>query len=483
MKIPALLFFLVAVPAVLLFLPRPKWVRARQVFELPEAREPAAHVRYSVLVPALREPYLDAMFTHLMDPGRRDFEVLLLVSPDDHDTLAQARRLEAVDPQLFRTVLRTTQGSRLAAALNEGLAHCAGEVVGFLEVDDPLAPGLIDRVDGAFRASGADVVRLAVDVPGVLEAGEIVHRTDDVVCVRGRSPVRTTPHFWRGHSAGYFVRTDLLRLVGGWDDGCSAEELELMLRLFTYGATGAVLYGEETRVTIPVEATLSLQTRMLYRRRLRRNTGLLQIYRTREWHRIQGRFRRWSARLALLLPLVRDLAGPTVAALTVAASFFVGESVTVGVGWTAFVVLAFVLPDDAAVVWLRAQTRTDQSWLRTASPASIANTLLSALTRTPAALTALTHYLRGDTPVLNAHFEHSLRKPPPRAPGPPPPESEEDAPADLLALASSPDTPAAAQALAAGLDTLFTALGPPPEAQRLAGTGPAPKGDGGADDG
>ncbi|MFI1360627.1 hypothetical protein ACH4TV_44705 [Streptomyces sp. NPDC020898] len=61
-------------------------------------------------------------------------------------------------------------------------------------------------------------------------------------------------------------------------------------------------------------------------------------------------------------------------------------------------------------------------------------------------------------------------------PGPEPPSG------DLLTVAESPDTPQAAKSLADGLDTLFRTLGPPPEAVRLAQTGPT-QGDGGSTDG
>ncbi|WP_159060506.1 glycosyltransferase [Streptomyces acidiscabies] len=470
-------------PLVLVFAPRPKWVRAREVYELPEVREPGGRVRYSLLVPAFHEPYLDAMFSYLPDPRRGDFEVLLLVHPDDDLTFTQARSLERIDPHRFRVVPVNSSPPRLAADLNEGLPHCNGEVVGVLEADDPLSPYLIDRVDGTFRASEVDVVRLAVDVPRTLSTGEILHRTDGLVQVRGRSPVRVTEHYWRGHSAGYFVRTDLLRLLGGWDDDCATAELELMLRLFSYGATGAVLYGKETRVAIDTSWASSVQVRALFRRRVRRHVGLLQIYRTGEWRRIPGRLSRWSARLALILPLVRDLVGSMAVLLTGLLSPTTAMPLAVQLAWVLPLVGLLVTPDFGSVSWLRRQNEPYR-WRRMVwLPFPLVKAALDLATRTPAAFVALVRYLRGDTRVLNAHFEHSRHKPPPRHRPPEPLSTPGEVPPDLLDLASSPYTPAAAQTLATGLDKLFTALGPPPEAQRLAGTGPAPKGDGGAGDG
>lgn len=46
-----------------------------------------------------------------------------------------------------------------AAALNKGLAHCTGDVFGFLNADDLLLPGALEAVAGAFRAHPeADVI-------------------------------------------------------------------------------------------------------------------------------------------------------------------------------------------------------------------------------------------------------------------------------------------------------------------------------------
>ncbi|MHC5906297.1 glycosyltransferase family 2 protein [Streptomyces sp. S6] len=464
-------------------MPRPKWVRAREQYDLPAVEKVAERVRYSLLVPAVHEPYLDVMFSRLSTIGRRDFEVLLLVHPNDESTLRQARRLEKHDSQRYRVITVVSSPPRLAADLNEGLPHCNGEVVGFLEVGDTVEPSLLHRVDGAFRASGVDVVRLAVDVPPVLSAGEVAQRTDGLVQVRGRRPVRVTEHFWRGHSGGYFVRADLLRLLGGWDDDCTTEELELMLRLFSYGARGAVLYGQETRLVSKTSRLFIAQARVLFNRRVRRHIGLLQIYRTGEWRRVPSRFRRWAVRLSLVLPLVRDVIGlPTVLLGGLLNSNFTHLPNAVQLGWGFFLTALLIGSDADSVLWSRLQNRQGRPWWYTASSLAVLPVMftLNVLTRAPAALTALFRYLLYDTRVLNAHFERSLLTPPPRRaaePAPPP------APGDLLDLASSPYTPSAAQNIAAGLETLFTTLGPPPEAQRLAGTGPAPKGDGGAGDG
>ncbi|KND33262.1 hypothetical protein IQ63_19745 [Streptomyces acidiscabies] len=467
----AWLYFLVPVPLVLVFAPRTKWVRAREVYELSEVREPGWRVRYSLLVPALHEPNLVEMFTVFANSSPRDFEVLLLVHPDDNPTSAKVRYLESLFPHQFRVIPASSSPPRLAADLNEGLPHCKGEVVGVLEVDDPLSPSLIDRVDGAFRASGADVVRLAVDVPPALATSNIVQRTDGLVQVRGRSPVRVTKHFWRGHSAAYFVRTDLLRLLGGWDDDCATEELELMLRLFSYGATGAVLYGEETRLAIDTSGTAAVQVRFLFRRRVRRHVGLLQIYRTGEWRRVPGRLSRWSARLALILPLVRDLVGSMAVLLAGLLSPTTAMPLAVQLAWVLPLVGLLVTPDFGSVSWLRRQNEPYR-WRRMVwLPFPLVKAALDLATRTPAAFVALVRYLRGDTRVLNAHFEHSRHKPPPRHRPPEPLSTPGEVPPDLLDLASSPYTPAAAQTLASGLDKLFTTLGPPPEAQRLAGAG------------
>ncbi|MFG3345690.1 glycosyltransferase [Streptomyces sp. NPDC048018] len=482
----------VAVCAVLvrLFLPRPRFVRAQAQYDLPDPGAlpyaPPGRVRFSLLVAARYEPELAATVESLLAGPRRDVEILLLLAQDDFVSEPAARVLAQRHPDRIRVV--HTPAVTKSAALNAGLPHCSGEIIGVIDVEGPVRSGLLDRVDGAFQVSGADVVRVAIDIPENTNAIDLQKRLDELVCVRGHRPVRVTRHFYLGPSDTHFVRTELVRLLGGWDDDCRFEERELMLRLFSYGAAGAVLYGEPARDgTTPVTRWTGLTSW-----RVRHFTSVLQIHRTGEWRRTTGLRDRAAARQALLVPLVRALAaGPVAVCAATLAGVLANGSFAVAMAlWCLFLLHG---PALEATLWLRAQSsgRRQLRLLLATGPQDVALARRVLLPRLPdlafltwSAWAALWTYLRSDTKVLRSHFERS-RDEPPRPPVAPPPDrpAPDSAPADLLHVAESTDTPAAVTAMASGLDALFRALGPPPSSLRLAEAAPTPQGDGGAGDG
>ncbi|MFG2999272.1 glycosyltransferase family 2 protein [Streptomyces sp. NPDC048340] len=343
MDISVVITLVAAALLIQLLLPHPRFVKAHKEYDLPDpVPDPPGTgpvpVKFSLLVPLRYEPDVDVTLRDLLVSPRRDFEILLLVGVDDPNTGDTCAHLAQAFPDRVRVVENTAP--TMAAALNTAIRYCNGDVVGVIEGGDTVRASLLDRVDGAYRASGADIVRVAMDVADDSTAPHLYWLMDGMVCVRGSRPVRLTKRFHLTPSAAYFVRTDLLRISGGWDGDSRTEELELLLRLRSFLAA--------------VNHSL------------------------------------WA-------------------------------------------------------------------------------------------------YLRSDTKVLSDHFDRSRREPPkPRrgaAPHRAAPEPDPPAHPDLLAVAESPDTPAAVESMATGLDALFRALGPPPESLRLAEAGPTPQGDGGASDG
>ncbi|MFE5297774.1 glycosyltransferase [Streptomyces sp. NPDC056632] len=492
MDVSVVVMGVVAVAAVLvrLFLPRPRFVRALAEYDLPEPgtppHTPPGRVRFSLLVAARHEPDLAATVGSLLALPRRDAEILLLLAPGDFVSEPAARDLARRHPERIRVV--HSPAVTKSVALNAALPHCAGEIIGVIDVEGPVRGNLLDRVDGAVRASGADVVRVATDIPDGTNAIELQKRLDRLVCVRGSRPVRVAKHFYLGPSDTHFVRTELVRLLGGWDDDCKAEEQELMLRLFSYGASGVVLYGEPARET----GTPVTRWGQLTSWRVRHFTSALQIHRTGEWRRSASLRDRATARQALVVPLIRALAAGPVSVLAVAVAGVLAN------GYVAAAMAVWCLallhgPAVEATLWSRAQPsgRWQLRLLLAKDRQDVPLVTRVLVTRLPdlalltwSAWTALRRYLRSDTKVLRSHFERSLDKPP-RPPVAPPPDrpTPQDSPADLLHMAESTDTPAAVTAMASGLDALFRALGPPPSSLRLAEAGPAPQGDGGASDG
>jgi cellulose synthase/poly-beta-1,6-N-acetylglucosamine synthase-like glycosyltransferase len=102
-----------------------------------------------------------------------------------------------------------------------------------------------------------------------------------------------------------FVRTDLLRANGGWDQDCLAEDCDLGVRLSSQGAKVVVAYDSEmvTREETPGSVVA------LMKQRTRWNQGFLQVLHKGEWKRLPGRRQRLLARYTLSQPFLQAFAG------------------------------------------------------------------------------------------------------------------------------------------------------------------------------
>ncbi len=102
-----------------------------------------------------------------------------------------------------------------------------------------------------------------------------------------------------------FVRTDLLRLVNGWDPECLAEDCELGVRLSTLGANIAVAY--DPHMVTREETPGSIGD--LIRQRTRWNQGFLQVMSKGYWKALPSRRQRTIAHYTLAQPLLQAFVG------------------------------------------------------------------------------------------------------------------------------------------------------------------------------
>jgi cellulose synthase/poly-beta-1,6-N-acetylglucosamine synthase-like glycosyltransferase len=105
-----------------------------------------------------------------------------------------------------------------------------------------------------------------------------------------------------------FIRSELLRSVGGYDPGCLAEDCELGVRLSTLGVPIVVAY--DPYLVTREETPHSL--RDLVRQRTRWNQGFLQAMRKGVWRHLPRRRQRLLARYTLAQPFLQAFTGPAV---------------------------------------------------------------------------------------------------------------------------------------------------------------------------
>ncbi len=108
----------------------------------------------SVIVPVFQvEPYLDACLRSIAGQTLRDLEVVVVDDGSTDGSLAIAERFAAQDARV-RIVRQANRG--LGNARNTGLEAAGGEHVAFVDSDDMLMPGALERLHAVLRRTGSD---------------------------------------------------------------------------------------------------------------------------------------------------------------------------------------------------------------------------------------------------------------------------------------------------------------------------------------
>lgn len=119
-------------------------------------------------------------------------------------------------------------------ALNKGIKRSSGEIIGLLHSDDSFqSERTVEDVLSAFEAYDCNVVY-----------GDLVYHNMSGRTIRywRSKPYRKTDlqYGWMPPHPTVFVRRELLRMIGGYDDGYEiAGDYEFLLRLFTHQSVSA----------------------------------------------------------------------------------------------------------------------------------------------------------------------------------------------------------------------------------------------------
>lgn len=308
----------------------------------------APELSFSLLVPARHEQaVLEQTLQQLRRVDHPRVEVIAIVGHDDPETHAVAQRVADAHPDRVRVVVDHSWPKNKPKALNTALQHCRGEVVGVFDAEDEVDPRLLRVVDEAFRVQGDDPRPVDVVQGGV----QLVNFRSSWFALRNCLEYffwfRSRLHLQERHGFiplggnTVFVRTGLLREVGGWDAECLAEDCDLGVRLSTMGRRIAVCYDahlvtrEETPDTVGG----------LLKQRTRWNQGFLQVLRKGDWRRLPTRGQRLLARYTLSQPFLQAFAGLAIPVAVVSA--FVAE-IPVGLALLTFLPL---LPTLAMLVF------------------------------------------------------------------------------------------------------------------------------------
>jgi glycosyltransferase XagB len=272
---------------------------------------------FSLLVPARRAgrrlgPTLD----HLATLDHPQFEILAIVPYDDAEARGAALAAGLRHPDKVHVVVDKSFRKARAAGLNAALAEASGEIVGVIEPGDRVHPRLLRHVDTCFAepdvAAVQGGVQLTVDKRRWFGARHVVER---YFWSRSRLHLHARQHFTPLEGSTVFVRSDVLRDGGGWDETCAAEGTELGIRLSVLGQRIVVAYSPELATqkaaAITVPGLLAERTQWI--------GGFVRVLREGHWRRLPARSQRLRAAAVLARPLVDAASGLAVVAAAVAA--------------------------------------------------------------------------------------------------------------------------------------------------------------------
>jgi glycosyltransferase XagB len=243
---------------------------------------------FSLIVPARHEEaVLEHTLSRLISSDHPDFEILVVVGHDDPGTREVAERMANRYPDLIKVVVDPSWPKSKPKALNAALSYCSGMITGVFDAEDDVHPALLRRVDQCFQATDSDIVQAGVQLMNFRSSWYTVHNVlEYYFWFRSRLHVHARQRFIPLGGNTVFIRTPILRTVGGWHD-CLAEDCEIGVRLSTLGARTAVFYEPELVTREECPPTLGA----FIKQRTRWNQGYLQTLARGYWWRLPLRQR------------------------------------------------------------------------------------------------------------------------------------------------------------------------------------------------
>ncbi|GAA1512396.1 hypothetical protein GCM10009827_028350 [Dactylosporangium maewongense] len=257
----------------------------------PAAVPDEAKERFTIIVPALNEEFVIAgTLRHLLQQDHDDYEILVSLCEGDDATLAEVRRVQALDDPhgRVRTVVRAYARSNKPRQLNAALAVATGTVIGVVDAEDDVAPQLLTRVNTLLGRTDADVVQGGVQLMTLGTRARDWFKVHNVMeyffwfTSRMFYQVRTGFVPLGGNTV--FIRRRLLEQAGGWPDNLT-EDCALGVLLCTrYGARVVAAYEPELATREEVPQTIGdRRAGSLFWQRVRWNQGFLSILLEGRW--------------------------------------------------------------------------------------------------------------------------------------------------------------------------------------------------------
>lgn len=236
---------------------------------------------------------------------KRLLEILVVCHISDLPTIAEARRAaNDLDPKRVRVLIFSDPPINKPHGLNVALAEARRQVVTIFDAEDDVHPELFRTINHVMVSDNVNVVQAGVQLVNFRDHWFGIHN-----CLEYFFWFKSRLHFHArlgmiplgGNTV--FIRRDVLKRVGGWDEDCLTEDADIGVRLSVLGEQIRVVYDAEivTREETPDSVGSWI------RQRTRWNQGFLYLMRKGDWLRLPRRRQRMLALYTFSYPVVQSV--------------------------------------------------------------------------------------------------------------------------------------------------------------------------------
>lgn len=250
---------------------------------------------FSLIMPCREEKALvmEATLLALLGQTHPRVEIIISVGHDDDATVEIAHSLASAYDAVRVSVNHSPVGTKnKPRQMNDALLMCRNEVVGIFDAESIAAPDLLINIDAVFQSRNADVVQGAVQLINYRDTWfSLRNCLEYYFWFRSRLHAHAQRGFIPLGGNTVFLKTALIREVGGWDGNCLAEDCDLGVRLSTLGHKITVAYSP--RLVTREETPSSI--RQMVKQRTRWSLGFMQVLAKGDWKSLPTRRDRWRA--------------------------------------------------------------------------------------------------------------------------------------------------------------------------------------------
>ena len=281
--------------------------RAPSTFEAPDQR-------FTLLLPARHEEdVIQDTIQRVVDlryPAAL-VQVLVIIEAGDGGTIAKVREklaeLSRAGIRHVRLLVFSEPPINKPHGLNIGLRAATGDIVTIFDSEDEPHPDLLNIVNTVVTREGparAPVIQCGVQLMNYADRWfSALNVLEYFFWFKSRMHYHAAVGMVPLGGNTVFMRRELLRELGGWDQGCLTEDADIGVRLSARRVPVRVIYDDAYVTREETPPTVS----QFVKQRTRWDQGFLQVLGKRDWLAVPGLPQKLLALYTLAFPLVQAL--------------------------------------------------------------------------------------------------------------------------------------------------------------------------------